>query len=871
MLLLAVSLPLAAQTPRDDATAAPAASSSAGNRRIDEIMVEGRRAEAASEFAIDLQEFGTQVQLIDAEKLETGGFTNFGEAAAGLIRGANVGYSPDEGEFTIRIDGGTDRDTLLMVDGVPYFDRSSPLEDIWPATQIDPRMIDTIEVYRGGQSLYYGSNAGLGIVRVRTKEPDGTAKGQVGFYGGSFATREIYGNYSFPLDADGRHNLMFYGRSYETDAHTLFDESAYSDNVLALGGFHDFPYSFNSIGIKYLWLMNGESELRLGYSYSNVDFRDSFPNTTVFQPNFTRFPIWTATFDKSFNDRFRLEVEAHYQTPSLRNHEFDARVCNIPRLQDLPQDAQAIAAQQGITAFETAAEFEAFANGIPSLPAGCVTNPFGEHGQAAASAREGIYVNQNPDSPFFGQPYGTFENPFAIGAPMGTVIQSTASFGTGVPSKGFGPVDQLESGYKDYGINVRGTYTFNENLELVTGIQNTSYEDNSDERFGVRDVSLSTTGIYSDLRITLPVLEDMRVSLAGRYDINNEYDDHSFWRAGFRQNMPMGLYVRGSAGTSYSSPKIDEIGAFGQNQNLNPGLEPQELETRNYGIGIDGDVFGATYNVELGYFDTTIKNLFSNRALQNVCLEYVGLPNSREVIEANRRDIIPPDTFCATAFENGLNGLDTVSVNALAEQDIQGVTLDVGLNFEKLRVDLTFTDLESLEPNPVRGVAARLDGTATDLDFVVPGRAGSVEKRQSGERPEWMLSGLITYTPFERWSFSLNPRWQGPEYAYAPTGLARLVDENGNRVVEDVNFGNYFVLNGSIQYRHGADLQHRFLLRIVNLLDEDYFERASGGATLPVERAAVRGEIGPNDSSYYRQYGWNGKPRSAWLQYEYSF
>jgi len=231
----------------------PPPARTAGGRRIDEIRVEGRRAEAASEFALELQEYGTQVQLIDAKKLATGGFTNFGEAAAGLIRGANVGYSPDEGEFTIRIDGGTDRDTLLMVDGVPYFDRSSPLEDIWPATQIDPRMIDSVEIYRGGQSLYFGSNAGLGVVRVKTKQPDGTTKGEVGFYAGSFKTRELYGNVSFPLTGDGAHSVMFYGRSYETDAHTLFDEEAYSDNVLALGGFHEFPYSYNSVGAKYLW------------------------------------------------------------------------------------------------------------------------------------------------------------------------------------------------------------------------------------------------------------------------------------------------------------------------------------------------------------------------------------------------------------------------------------------------------------------------------------------------------------------------------------------------------------------------------------------------------------------------------------------
>ena len=77
-------------------------------RRLETIRVEGQAVDAlTSDIAVDFAEFGTQVQLISSEEIETGGFTNFGELASGLIRGANIGYSPDEGEFTIRIDGGT--------------------------------------------------------------------------------------------------------------------------------------------------------------------------------------------------------------------------------------------------------------------------------------------------------------------------------------------------------------------------------------------------------------------------------------------------------------------------------------------------------------------------------------------------------------------------------------------------------------------------------------------------------------------------------------------------------------------------------------------------------------------------------------------
>ncbi len=854
------------------------------SRRMETIRVEGQTVDAsASDIAVDFAEYGTQVQLISSDEIETGGFTNFGELASGLIRGANIGYSPDEGEFTIRIDGGTDRDTLLLVDGVPFFDRSSPLEDLWPATAIDPRMIEGVEVYRGGNSLYFGSNGGLGVVSVKTKRPDGTQKGQFGVYTGSFKTREIYGNMSFPLDKAGKHSILVYGRSYETDAHELFDEAAYGDNVLALGGRHEFPYSFNSLGMKYLWDIAPETELLLGASYTTIDFRDSFPQSTVFQPNFTEFPIYTAEFKHRFNDKLKFNFEAHYQDPQLKNNEIDAQICQIPRLSDLPAGIQAIAEGQGISGFSTASEFESFAAGISGLAAGCVTNPVGSTGSASDDSWNGgssFYINQDPDSPFYGQPYGTQQNPFPIGAPIGYVVQSTASFGDGGLTKGFGTTDQRESGYVDYGLNARATYTVNEYVELVAGLQNTTYTDNSDASFGVKDVTLSSTGIYGDLRLSLPVLDGFSGSFAARQDFNDNFDDQSIWKVGLRQDFGYGLYARGSGGTSYSLPKIDEIGAFGSGANINPGLQPQEVSAFNVGAGIDGDIFGGTYNVEIGYFETEIKNLFSSRAIGAVCYEYANdianplfnnLTNDTAAIERNRQNIVPPNDFCATAAA-GLNDPDeSVAVNAVAQQDIEGITLDVAFDFDKWQADFSFTDMESLEPNPVFGAMARLDGTATDLGFVVPGHAGGSEYRQSSERPEWTLSGLVTYTPTDRWVFALNPRWQGPEWAYAGTSLARMVDEDGTRVVEDLNFGDYFVLNGSVQYFLGDEKQHRFLIRGVNLLDEEYYERASGGSGYSRDRAVVRGEVGPNDSAYYRQYGWNGKPRSFWIQYEYSF
>ena len=869
-LLASTAIPSAvAQTETEDAAL----------RRVETIRVEGQQVDAeASPLAAELAKSGTQVQLISDDEILTGGFTNFGELAAGLIRGANVGYSPDEGEFTIRIDGGTDRDTLLLVDGVPYFDRSSPSEDLWPATAIDPRMIESVEVFRGGQSLYFGSNGGLGVVNVRLKEPDGTTKGQFGFYGGSFKTRELYGNMSFPLDEAGKHSVMVYGRSYKSDAHELFDPEAYGENVLALGGYQAYPYDFNNLGVKYLWQIDAAQEFRLGAAYTTVDFHDSFPTSTVYTPNFTEFPIYTASYANEISDTLKFEVEAHYQLPRLRNIELVPQICTIPRLTDLPAAVEAQARGRGITSFTTAAQFEAFATSI-NFPTGCVTNP-GTINQSASLARQGWQVNQVPGSPFFGQRYGTPENPFPIGAPIGYASETVTSFGNGNPVKGFGSRDNRASGYNDYGVNARATYVINDNFEVVGGVQYTGYTDASDPAFGVQDATLTSIGLYGDLRYNFDLLDGLSGSLAARQDFNDPFEDEMIWKASARQDFGGGIYARAAGGTSYSAPKIDEIGVYGANAQINPGLEAQSIEALNAGIGIDGDILGGTYNLELGYFQTDILNQFGNRALGAVCTQYaVGGPNAPssgaqtlDTINANRRSIVPPDAFCANAASQNLASGDQVAVNLNAVQAIEGWTIDLSVDLDKWAADLTFTAMDSLEPNPIFGLSQIREGTGLALaGTVVPGIAGSERLRQSGERPEWSLSALVTYEPTDRWVLALNPRLQGPEYAYAGGTAARLVDANGNRSIPDQNFGEYFVLNGSVQYFLGEDKQHRILVRGVNLLNEEYFERGAAGAFQSLNRSVVRNETGVNNASNYTTYGWNGKPQSFWIQYEYSF
>jgi TonB dependent receptor. len=184
-----------------------------------------------------------------------------------------------------------------------------------------------------------------------------------------------------------------------------------------------------------------------------------------------------------------------------------------------------------------------------------------------------------------------------------------------------------------------------------------------------------------------------------------------------RQELPGGFYIRSNGGTSYSQPTVSEAGFVGNRVN-NPNLQTQEVETYSYGLGVNGSAFGGSFNIEVGYFDTTIDNQFGSASLRNVCINYPGV--RPQDINPN---IIVPTEFCEYALANGLPDATTTTFNLRTAQDISGVTLDIALDLDRWQLDFTFTDMESLEPNPLFGTTALEAGTGRDLGF---GRASGV-------------------------------------------------------------------------------------------------------------------------------------------------
>lgn len=310
------------------AFALPAADEAADDPQREDIVVNGQQLQS-TQLAAEAITFGNNVQIVGSEDIAASGASNFAEIAQFLIKGANVGYSPDEGEYTIRLDGGGDRDTLVVLDGVPLYDRGPALENIWGSTTIDPHMIDRVEVFRGGNSLFFGSNGGVGVVSLVTKKPTGEQKFEFGASYGSFSSREIWGNATVPLDPEGRHSVMVYGSSQNTDSNRIFAPEAYVDNVVAGGGIQKFPVNRNNVGIKYLWKVDEKTEFRLNGQFTQIEFHDPFPDTNTYSPNRVRYPIVDFSIDRQWSDMWRTELTGYWSNPQLNNTETFPDICRV--------------------------------------------------------------------------------------------------------------------------------------------------------------------------------------------------------------------------------------------------------------------------------------------------------------------------------------------------------------------------------------------------------------------------------------------------------------------------------------------------------------------------------------------------------------
>jgi iron complex outermembrane recepter protein len=335
--------------------------------------------------------------------------------------------------------------------------------------------------------------------------------------------------------------------------------------------------------------------------------------------------------------------------------------------------------------------------------------------------------------------------------------------------------------------------------------------------FGTESVSAAASrdSWAAYVEFLVPVLEDLELSIAGRYDDYSDFGDTANPKVALRWAPTDSLAVRGSWGTGFRAPSLAQIGlgpsqesqffqdSFGCADNPayctntdytivfsgNPNLDPEESESFNFGVAWQSD----TVNVSVDYWDISVEDRIVEAPFGFI---YAQNCNDQASTICVRQAPLPGDTLGA------LQQINSGFVN-IGEQTAKGVDLGAYLRTPvgpgTVTVGLTYSHL--LEFDEVELNAA---GTA----FVTQELAGEYEY------------------PEDRALLSAD--WDGGSWGvYASLDYISKfedqpdVDLDGtpDYQLDQRDIDSFTTLN--LQFRYTGIENMRFLVGVDNVLDEE--------------------------------------------------
>ena len=160
---------------------ASAQNESLAQENIDTIVV------TATRLGQTATETGSSLSIITAEEIEELGLIYVLDAVAqapGVTINQNGTFG---GNASVRIRGASSEQTVVLIDGIPVNDPSSPGGG-FNFARLDTENIERIEVLKGPQSTLWGTDAIGGIVSITTKSPGAGFGGEAFAEYGSFNT-----------------------------------------------------------------------------------------------------------------------------------------------------------------------------------------------------------------------------------------------------------------------------------------------------------------------------------------------------------------------------------------------------------------------------------------------------------------------------------------------------------------------------------------------------------------------------------------------------------------------------------------------------------------------------------------------------------
>ena len=160
------------------------------------------------------------------------------------------------GLTAVSIRGAESNFTLVLLDGVPVNDPTNTRGGGFDFANLNPSLVERVEVVRGAQSAIYGSDALAGVINIVTRRPTSGHNAQLGAEWGE----DNFENYSASAQGAGDNWDYSLGYAFRDDGEPVPGSTRQSDNASARLG----------------WIPAAGHRLEFGYRYLDGS-RSSYP------------------------------------------------------------------------------------------------------------------------------------------------------------------------------------------------------------------------------------------------------------------------------------------------------------------------------------------------------------------------------------------------------------------------------------------------------------------------------------------------------------------------------------------------------------------------------------------------------------------
>ena len=268
---------------------------------IEEIVITGNRLEET--IPQDLARYGNRVEVITAEQIAQGGYIDVAQTLQMLVPGLHI--RPKNGQFDYfdaSLQGSRNSEILWLIDGVRITNRlyngTSPLDTV-PA-----HMVERIEVLKGGQGIFYGTQSVGGVVNVVTKS---FQQGSDGAVGTGVNSNDGYNINGYFRGGNDTHQVVVYASRDEADGYQPYRDRDFQPSATD----RDRSYEVNMAGLKYGVALSDNAQVSMQYqrTENELDFARPFLNYSTV--NAREEDIFTLKLDWQASENVGLFVKAY--------------------------------------------------------------------------------------------------------------------------------------------------------------------------------------------------------------------------------------------------------------------------------------------------------------------------------------------------------------------------------------------------------------------------------------------------------------------------------------------------------------------------------------------------------------------------------